>query len=112
MTSTAPKFLRTFSMDMLAMSRLLALDPAGEGANQEAARQPECRHRRQHIQQRQRTEITVIDGVRPREGPKQSDRQQLQLGRRSERQWHQKISPRTDERQQARRTQAWQRQWH
>src|SRR3984957_4370554 len=112
MTSTAPKFLRTFSMDMLAMSRLLALDPAGEGANQEAARQPECRHRRQHTQQRQRTEITVIDGVRPLEGPKQSDRQQLQLGRRRERQWHQKISPRPEERQQPRRTQAWQSQWH
>src|SRR6202162_2306689 len=110
MTSTAPKFLRTFSMDMLAMSRLLALDPAGEGANQEAARQPECRHRRQHIQQRQRTEITVIDGVRPLEGPKQSDRQQLQLGRRSKRQWHQEISPGTDKSQHARRTQAPQRQ--
>src|SRR6202049_504806 len=78
-TSTAPKLLRTFSMDMLAMPRLLALDPAGEGANQEAARQPECRHRRQHVQQRQRTQIAVIDGVGPLKGPKQSDRQQLQL---------------------------------
>src|ERR1700722_4447181 len=110
MTSTAPKFLRTFSMDMLAMSRLLALDPAGEGANQEAARQPECRHRRQHIQQRQRTEITVIDGVRPLEGPKKSDRPPLELGQKRKRKWHQKTPPRTDERQQARRTQAWQSQ--
>src|ERR1700730_15535331 len=112
MTSTAPKFLRTFSMDMLAIFSSLTLDPAGERAHQKAARQPECRHRRQHVQQCQRTQIAVVDGVRPLEGPKQSDRQQLQLGRRSERQWHQKISPRTDESQQARRTQAGQRQWH
>src|ERR1700722_8472323 len=78
MTSTAPKFLRTFSMEMVA---ILPLDSACEALNEEAPRKPKSNHCRQHVQHGERAQIAVIDGVRPLESPKQSDRQQLQLCR-------------------------------